>query len=92
MMRKHCKEQKLFHMDVSPSIMIAKVSPKEPSEDEETKKTSLFSDIVEPTTSPNESIISLHSLSGISTPQTLKIKGYIKYHQFGSARRHWKHP
>ena len=27
-----------------------------------------------------EVIISLHALSGISAPQTLKMKGYIKHH------------
>ena len=37
-------------------------------------------DIVEPAISTKEAIISLHALSGVSTPQTLKIKNYIKYH------------
>ena len=36
---------------------------------------------VELATSTKEAIISLHALSSVSTPQTLKIKGYIKYHQ-----------
>ena len=38
-------------------------------------------DTVELATSTEEAIISLHAFSGVSTPQTLKIKGYIKYHQ-----------
>ena len=38
-------------------------------------------DIVEPTTSIEEAIISLNAFSCVSTPHTLKIKGYIKYHQ-----------
>ena len=36
---------------------------------------------MELSTSTKETIISLHALSSVSTPQTLKIKGYIKYHQ-----------
>jgi hypothetical protein len=36
---------------------------------------------VDPTSSKEGVIISLHALSDISTPQTLKIKGHIKYHQ-----------
>ena len=38
-------------------------------------------DMVEIFASTEEAIISLHALFGVSTPQTLKINGYIKYHQ-----------
>ena len=37
--------------------------------------------MVELASSTEEAISSLHALSGVSTPQTLKIKGYIKCHQ-----------
>ena len=38
-------------------------------------------DTMELDTSSEKSIISLHTISGVSTPETIKIKGYIKYHQ-----------
>jgi hypothetical protein len=36
-------------------------------------------DLVTPPVELEEPVISLHALAGISTPQTLKIKGYIKH-------------
>ena len=52
----------------------------EPSIEEINEQTFPVPNIVEPTTYTKESITSLHALSGVSTPQTLKIKCYIKYH------------
>jgi hypothetical protein len=75
-----CREQKLFHMDVNVSVTVDEVSPKEISE-EESEQTPPIPDIVDPANSQEEAIISLHAISGIQTLQTLKIKGYIKYHQ-----------
>ena len=54
--------------------MFNEVIIKEPSDDVENDQTYPILDTVETTTCPDEAIISLHSLSGISTPQTLKIK------------------
>ena len=39
----------------------------------------LIQDDVETIVHQEEPIISLHSLSGISSPQTLKLQGYIKH-------------
>ena len=76
-----CREQNLFHIDVCPTPEMKEVGPEEPSVDEINEQTLLVPDIVEPAASIEESIISLHALLGVSTAQTLKIKGYIKYHQ-----------
>lgn len=68
-------------MDVNSNPIVEDLDQEDPSKAEATENPSLELDTVEPTTSPNEAIISLHALSGISTPKTLKIKGYIKHHQ-----------
>lgn len=57
------------------------VGPKEPLVEDINEQPMPVPDMVELATSTEEAIISLHALSGVSTPQTLKIKGYIKYHQ-----------
>ena len=68
-------------MDVNSTPEMEDLGPKEPSEEETNEQTLPVPDTVEPASSTEESIISLHALSGVSTPQSLKIKGYIKYHQ-----------
>lgn len=77
----HCCEQKLFHINVSTTPEMKEVGLEEPSMEEINKQPLPLPDIVEPSTPIEKSIISLHALLGVSTPQTLKIKGYIKYHQ-----------
>ena len=54
------------------------VGPKEPSVEEINEQPMLVPDTMELSDSTEEAIISMHALSGISTPQTLKLKGYIK--------------
>ena len=56
------------------------VGPKEPSMEDISEQPMPVPDMVELATSTKEALISLHALSGVSTPQTLKIKGCIKYH------------
>ena len=68
-------------MDFSALITVDEVIPEEPLEEEESEHTPPIPNTVDPTNSQEEAIISFHSLSGISIPLTLKIKGYIKYHQ-----------
>jgi hypothetical protein len=65
------RERKLFHMDVIPSVLVEEVSPEEQLEEKDSERTPLVINIVEPTTSMEESIISLHALSSLSTLQTL---------------------
>ena len=48
------------------------VGPEEPSTKDINEQTLLVPDTIEPPTSIEEAIISLHALSSVSTPQTLK--------------------
>ena len=57
------------------------VGTKEPSMEEISEQPLLVPDTVELVASTKETIIFLHSLSSVSTPQTFKINYYIKYHQ-----------
>jgi hypothetical protein len=57
------------------------VGLEQPSVEEINEKIVPALDMVELFSSTGEAIISLHALLGVSTPQTLKIKGYINYHQ-----------
>ena len=57
------------------------MGPEEPLLEDITEQPTLVLEMVELAASTKESIISLHSLSGVSTAQTLKINSYIKYHQ-----------
>jgi len=57
------------------------VGPKEPLVEDINEQHVPILDTVELVTSTKEAIIFLHALSGVSTPQILKIKGYIKHHQ-----------
>jgi hypothetical protein len=57
------------------------VGLEEPSVEDINEQLMSVLDTVELVISTKEAIISLHALLGVSTPQTLKIKGYIKYHQ-----------
>ena len=75
------QEQKLFHIDVCTTPKREEVGQEEPSVEDITKQPALVPDMVEPAASTEEATISLHGLSGVSTPHTLKIKGYIKYHK-----------
>ena len=51
------------------------VGPEEPSVEEINEQPLPVLDTVELATSTKEAIISLHALSGVSTPHTLKMKG-----------------
>ena len=56
------------------------VGLEEPLVEEINEHPMLVPDMVNLATSTEEAIISLHALSGVSTPQTPKIKVYIKDH------------
>ena len=77
----HCHEQKIFHIDVNTTPAIEEIGLEEHSMEEINEQPLPIPDMVELYISTKEYIISLHALSRASTPQTLKIKGYIKYHQ-----------
>jgi hypothetical protein len=68
-----CHEQKFFQIDGSEDRM-----SDEAPEPEDTEPTLPLSEHIAPPVEPEEPVISLHALAGISAPQTLKIKGYIK--------------
>lgn len=68
-------------MDVNSTPEMEDLVLEEPSKEETHEQPFLVHDMVKHATSTKEAIISLHVLLGGSTPQTLKIKGYIKYHQ-----------
>jgi hypothetical protein len=54
--------------------------PSDEAPDQEDAQLSVhLEDSVATPVEPEEPVISLHALSGISSPQTLKIKGYIKH-------------
>ena len=74
-------EQKCFHIDVNTTPEIEEMGLEEPSREEINGQPLLVPNTVELAASTEEAIISLHALSGVSTPQNLKIKGYNKYHQ-----------
>ena len=73
------REKNIFHIDVSYTPEMEEVGPKQPSVEDVNEQPVLVSNMVELATSTEEAIIFLHALSGVSTPQTLKIKSYIKY-------------
>ena len=71
-----CKKPKLFQIDVTSHNSLEEAPPfEEPEEEDEDNQ----QDNELPAT-PEEPIISLHALAGISSPQTLKIRGFIKHH------------
>jgi len=49
--------------------------------EEETPEVNSTSEAEQPEMQQEEPLISLHALSGMSSPQTLKIQGYIKHHK-----------
>eukprot|EP00253_Pinus_taeda_P002246 PITA_02246 len=70
-----CKEPKFFQIDATNQSSLKEAPPfEEPEEEDEENQW----DNALPTT-PNEPVISLHFLAGISSPQTLKIRGFIKH-------------
>jgi hypothetical protein len=74
-----CHEQKFFQIDGSaPTSSEDRLSDEAP-DSKDTQPTSPIPDPVTPPVEPEEPVISLHALAGISAPQTLKIKGYIKH-------------
>ena len=64
-----CNEKKLFYIDCE---------EKEPEEEEAFQEEANSEEIEEDTSEEITPTISCHALAGISTPQTLKIEGYIK--------------
>jgi hypothetical protein len=74
-----CREQKFFQIDVSTSTSSEDILSDEATDTEDTQPTVPISYPVPPPMEPEEPVISLHALMGISAPQTLKIKGYIKH-------------
>jgi hypothetical protein len=74
-----CREQKFFQIDATVSSPYEDI-PSDEAPDPEVAQPSDHAE--DPVVNPVESaepVISLHALSGISAPQTLKIKGYIKH-------------
>lgn len=67
----HCREQKLFHIDVSTTPEMDEVGPEEPLVEEINEQPLPVADTVELAAFTEEAIISLHALSGVSTPQSL---------------------
>jgi hypothetical protein len=57
------------------------ITPEETLEDEDVDLTPATTERIEPKVHQYEAIISLHALSSISSPHTLKIQGYIKHHK-----------
>ena len=64
-----CNENKLFYIDCE---------EEEPKEEEASKEEATLEEIDEATSKEITPTISCHAFAGISTPQTLKIEGYIK--------------
>ena len=72
-------EQTLFHIDgSSPTSSKDRLSDEAP-EFEDTQPTPPILYPVAPSMESNEPVIYFHALVGISSPHTLKIKGYIKH-------------
>eukprot|EP00253_Pinus_taeda_P036412 PITA_36412 len=66
-----CKEPKFFQIDATDHSPLEEALPlEEPEEEEEDNQQNNV---------PEEPIILLHALAGISSPQTLKIRGFIKH-------------
>eukprot|EP00253_Pinus_taeda_P016779 PITA_16779 len=66
-----CKEPKFFQIDATDHNSLEEAPPlKEPEEEEEDNQQNNV---------PEEPVISLHALARISSPQTLKIRGFIKH-------------
>ena len=73
-LRHKCKLPKFFQIDAIDHSSSKKAPPfEEPKEEDEDNQL----DNALPAT-PNEPVISLHALVGIPSPQTLKIRGFIK--------------
>jgi len=66
------KEPKFFQIDATDHNSLKEAPPLDELEEEDEDNQS---DNV-----PEEPVISLHALARISSPQTLKIKGFIKHH------------
>lgn len=73
--RHKCKEPKFFQIDVTDLSSSEEAPPLKGLEDE-VEETQQENEV--PAT-PKEPVISLHALAGISSPQTLKIRGFIKH-------------
>ena len=74
-------KNKLFHIDVTPSTNSEEIIIVDTIEVEISNHTTPTQEIVEYKIPQEDPIISLHALVGISTPQTLKLLGYIKLHK-----------
>lgn len=71
-----CKEPKFFQIDATDHSSSEEAPPfEEPEEEDEDNQ--LDNALL---ATPDEPVISLHALAGISSPQTLKIRGFIKHH------------
>eukprot|EP00253_Pinus_taeda_P036391 PITA_36391 len=69
--RHKCKKPKFFQIDATDHSSSEETPPlEEPEEEDEDSQ---------PENVPKEPVISLHALAGISSPQTLKIRGFIKH-------------
>jgi hypothetical protein len=77
---KKCKEQNLFHMDVTTTLS-EETNITNSHEAETLDKTPPTPEERELEVHQEEPIISLHALAGISTHQTFKLREYIKHHK-----------
>eukprot|EP00253_Pinus_taeda_P031893 PITA_31893 len=74
--RHKCEEPKFFQIDATDHNSSKEAPPFEGPEEED-EDNQLDNEIL---ATPEEPVISLHALAGISSPQTLKIKGFFKHH------------
>jgi len=70
-----CKEPKFFQIDATDNSSFEE-APTLGGPEDKVEETQPDNDL---TTTPDEPIISLHALAGISSPQTLKIRGFLKH-------------
>ena len=70
-----CKEPKFFQIDATDHSSSEEAPPFEGLEEEDKDN----QPDNEPPATPEEPVISLPALAGISSPQTLKIRGFIKH-------------
>jgi hypothetical protein len=72
-------EKKFFYTHASTSISHEDITSNQAPDQEDTQPSFDLDDLVSTLVEPTKLVISLHALLGISVPQTLNIKGYVKH-------------
>jgi hypothetical protein len=80
--RHKCREKKYFQIDASTPSSYANIPSNETPDTEDAQPSVHAEDFVAVHVEPEELVILLHSILAISSPQTLKINGYIKHKSF----------